>query len=705
MKDVLRKKAGFIIVFLFVCFGYFYGANKLPLLNRTDSRYAEIAREMALSGDFFVPRLIGSPHLHKPPLSYWFMALGMKIFGINEFGARFFQIIFSLLSLLFVYLIALKILKYNEKAFWAFVFTSVSPAFFFISRILATDIFLFFFEASAIFLYLKHWEENKSFWIYLFWLCLALGFLTKGPVALVVLSIIFVASTFRGGFREFKKFFSFKYLLLFAMVGFSWYIYLIILKPEVLRYFLIEQLYARIAGIKGIKIGHPKPFYYYFEILPVMVLPFYIPLVFALVSKIRKGLSERDFIPVAMFVFPLLFFSIFITKLPTYILLTVPGAAILTADWFSELKPHHKFFLSVVGFFPLFFLLNPRLKSLGIGESQMLNLIPFLCIFIPVLFLFSKFFKKGIIYLFFAGWLFVYLNTVKTFVKNPEIVKANRDVLRLADRIAGKNFTVVCYKQYAFQVPFYINELPLYCNVEFEREIDGFKNRVNCDFLKNRWEKDKFLILADKKDLGEFASFIGDAFVIANRGNVFVVSNKPLTGVKIRWKKGVNLHRYRPLKRLYRFIKVSFEEARKKVIAYAGKKANLHDEELALLNGRLYYEFEFLKNGKRKEFLIDANNGKVYTDTTLPSKNPRISEKDLNKIASFDRNLAEATAKDIVGGTIVERELEIENGVLCYSFHILKNKKDYEILIDSSNGLPFKISVENPPQQQQSVLK
>jgi len=62
----------------------------LGLFEPTETRYAEIAREMLRSGDWLVPRLNGIAHFHKPPIAYWGAAAGMSVAGVNEWGARIF---------------------------------------------------------------------------------------------------------------------------------------------------------------------------------------------------------------------------------------------------------------------------------------------------------------------------------------------------------------------------------------------------------------------------------------------------------------------------------------------------------------------------------------------------------------------------------------------------------------------------------------
>ena len=69
------------------------------LLEPTETRYAEIAREMRASGDWLRPRLDGISHFHKPPLAYWAAGAGMGVLGENAAGARLFSVLASLITL------------------------------------------------------------------------------------------------------------------------------------------------------------------------------------------------------------------------------------------------------------------------------------------------------------------------------------------------------------------------------------------------------------------------------------------------------------------------------------------------------------------------------------------------------------------------------------------------------------------------------
>ena len=61
----------------------------LPLMDKTEARYAEIARIMAKTGNWITPQIdYGFPFWAKPPLSTWLSAISIRIFGVTEFAVR-----------------------------------------------------------------------------------------------------------------------------------------------------------------------------------------------------------------------------------------------------------------------------------------------------------------------------------------------------------------------------------------------------------------------------------------------------------------------------------------------------------------------------------------------------------------------------------------------------------------------------------------
>ena len=93
------------------------GLGSYGLAETSEVRYAEISREMLITGDYLNPQLLGIFHFHKPPITYYITSLGYQIFGINEFGARFFLQVAVIIQLLFIYGLAQLLFKSKKIAF------------------------------------------------------------------------------------------------------------------------------------------------------------------------------------------------------------------------------------------------------------------------------------------------------------------------------------------------------------------------------------------------------------------------------------------------------------------------------------------------------------------------------------------------------------------------------------------------------------
>ena len=59
-----------------------------PMLTPDETRYAEIPREMMVTGNYVSPRLNGVRYFEKPPFCYWVFASSFKLFGMNRFALR-----------------------------------------------------------------------------------------------------------------------------------------------------------------------------------------------------------------------------------------------------------------------------------------------------------------------------------------------------------------------------------------------------------------------------------------------------------------------------------------------------------------------------------------------------------------------------------------------------------------------------------------
>jgi len=169
----------------------FFMNGDLLITDSVESNYAQTAKEMLLSGDWISPQIYGTYWFDKPIMSYWLIALGFKIFGINEFGARFFPSLSGLAGLWLTVWLGKKI--YSERVGYlagAILLTSVQ--FFTISKSVLTDgMLFFFFNAALAFFYLGYSTEKKNYY-YGTYVFAALATLTKGPIGFLLPGLIIV---------------------------------------------------------------------------------------------------------------------------------------------------------------------------------------------------------------------------------------------------------------------------------------------------------------------------------------------------------------------------------------------------------------------------------------------------------------------------------------------------------------------------------
>ena len=94
--------------------------GSVHLFDSDEVNYAESAREMILTGDYMNVQIDFQPFPEKPPLFFWLQVVSMKIFGINEFAARFPNFVCGILTLILLYYFGKKIYGHRFGIFWIF---------------------------------------------------------------------------------------------------------------------------------------------------------------------------------------------------------------------------------------------------------------------------------------------------------------------------------------------------------------------------------------------------------------------------------------------------------------------------------------------------------------------------------------------------------------------------------------------------------
>lgn len=183
----MTKKVLLITFIAGLAFLPFLGS--VHLFDWDEANFAELAREMIVSGDYLQPQINFLPFYEKPPLFIWLQVLSMKVFGINEFAARFPNAIAGIVVLVSLFLIGKKHFSERMAWLWALSFgASMAPHFYFKSGLI-DPIFNFFIFLSIYYFLFLFLEDQCKKWKYtlLSALFTALAVMTKGPVAIILI--------------------------------------------------------------------------------------------------------------------------------------------------------------------------------------------------------------------------------------------------------------------------------------------------------------------------------------------------------------------------------------------------------------------------------------------------------------------------------------------------------------------------------------
>lgn len=313
----------------------------IPLLDKTEARYAEISRLMYETKDWIVVKIdYNFPFWAKPPLSTWLSAGSFEIFGVNEFSARLPSYLLSLLLLI----IAGKLAKKEGYSFYlpGFILLTM-PEFLIHTGVVSTDSTLFF---CITLMMLSFWKvmsnPKKTIWNYLFFVALGLGLLAKGPLIMVLtfpplfLWCLLDLKRFKDVFSRFPIVLG---ILIMAVIALPWY-YLVEQKsPGFTDYFFVGEHYKRflVPGWSGDLYGNPKyvPMGIVWGYILLFTFPWF-PIVIYKLYQNRTSILKNPWVSfLVLWLFWLPFFFTFSKNiLHTYILpITFPLALLMVHFW------------------------------------------------------------------------------------------------------------------------------------------------------------------------------------------------------------------------------------------------------------------------------------------------------------------------------------------------------------------------------------
>ncbi|MFO1364837.1 MAG: glycosyltransferase family 39 protein [Burkholderiales bacterium] len=308
-----------------------------PLAHPDEGRYAEISREMVVTGDWVTPRLNGYAYLQKPPLQYWATAAAYEAFGVSEWTARLWTALTGLAAVFVTAFAGRRLLGPAAGTLGALALAA-SPYFVVMSGVNTLDMGVSLFLSAAVFAYLlsrqaaTHAAERG--WMLAAWGAMALAVLSKGLIGVVLPlgALLGYALWHRQG-EALRRLHWLPGLALFGAITVPWFVLAARANPEFVEFFFLHEHFQRFTSTVHNRAG---PVWYFVPILLLALGPW---IVAAGDGAMRawRARPERGTVSVRRFLLfwcavVFAFFSVSQSKLPAYLLPIVPAAALLAGD-------------------------------------------------------------------------------------------------------------------------------------------------------------------------------------------------------------------------------------------------------------------------------------------------------------------------------------------------------------------------------------
>jgi 4-amino-4-deoxy-L-arabinose transferase-like glycosyltransferase len=339
LNDRTRRSIDLIALLAFCGFFFLAGIDIVGLVGADEPRYAQIAREMLTRHDWVTPVLNGHPWLEKPPLYYWCAMLAYKgAGGVSDWAARLPSAILCSLMVFFIYVWARHFRRGMQLD--AALITAASAMVIGFGRSASTDMPLTaMFTAAMLCWYGWHSNQDRG-WLLGFYFFSGLATLAKGPVTLVLAALIIVvfAALRRDGRLVLRTLWP-AGIALYLAVALPWFIAVQRANPEFFRVFFLQHNLERYTTDL---YRHHQPFWYFLPVALLALVPWVVFVIVAAVDAARDwrfsaqqppGAEDLRTFLTLWLLLPILFFSLSQSKLPGYILPSVPAGAILLADF------------------------------------------------------------------------------------------------------------------------------------------------------------------------------------------------------------------------------------------------------------------------------------------------------------------------------------------------------------------------------------
>ncbi|MDZ8236633.1 MAG: glycosyltransferase family 39 protein [Nostoc sp. ChiQUE01a] len=380
-NSTLSVTASILWLMMIGWIAFVWNLGNIGLIDETEPLFAEASRQMFITGDWITPFFNGDTRFDKPALIYWCQAIAYAIIGVNEWAVRLPSAIaaFGLICLAF-YTVQWYLAKQDEFeqvsrptrryliSFLAAALMALNGETIIWARTGVSDMLLTGCMASALLCFFLgyakggtggHGDTDKEItasssarfpfpnqWYLACYVLIAGGILTKGPVGIVLPGlIIFAFLLYVGKLREvFREMRLFVGILIILGLSVPWYV--LVIWHNGWNYINAFFGYHNLERFTEVVNGHSAPWYFYFIIVLLGFAPYsvYLPIALFRLKFWQRShwLSQQRFQQLSLFagfwfvgIFG--FFSIAVTKLPSYVLPLMPAAAILVALLWCDL--------------------------------------------------------------------------------------------------------------------------------------------------------------------------------------------------------------------------------------------------------------------------------------------------------------------------------------------------------------------------------
>ncbi len=331
----------------------YLGGSVLGLVGADEPRYAQVAREMLKRHDYITPVLYGKPWLEKPALYYWRAMFTFKDFGIHDWSARIPSAEFAWILIFLIYL-HMRRFRPGGQLDAALITVSCAGIIGF-ARGASTDMQLAAPFCIGMLGWYAWYETDKKFWLFDIYFFGGAATLAKGPVAPFMAGcIILLFAALRKEWSLIRRTIWIPGIVLYLAMVLPWFIAVQHRNPQFFRIFFWEHNLERFATDR---FHHAKPIWYYIPVMGLALMPWLALACGAMWDAVRTSIDEwkvrrnpdryvgnprtGDAFPeflVLWAIFPVIFFSFSDSKLPGYILPSVPPITILCGDYLNRVR-------------------------------------------------------------------------------------------------------------------------------------------------------------------------------------------------------------------------------------------------------------------------------------------------------------------------------------------------------------------------------